>query len=190
MQLVPSLCKPLQVLPVIVQLVPELSKGKPSLLLLTTSNPSTITLFALFSASMYYYFDSKDDVVYECVKFAIEVIDNTIKESFGLSLKSVNAVLNNLFEKASASGDGVRFIAQVLASPNYFKVCRYEMAALHKRYGEYAKQISDSYGLPLDMFQPLFFIYLTLIYDYLVKGDEEYFKIQADAVLQGIEKMC
>ena len=154
-----------------------------------TSVRDLCKVIVINGSTLYYYFDSKDNVIIECIKHEIEVIDTIIQSAVKSKLPTVTDFLKRIFEEFTKIGGGIRFIAQVFASPNHFKSCRSEVAALHKRYDNYAKQICDYYNISFEMFRPMFYIYLTIIYDYLIKGDEEYFKMQTDAVFEGVEKM-
>lgn len=141
-------------------------------------------------STLYYYFETKDKIILECVKYEIEVINSVVQSVIALQPPTVTDFLKKLLDEVAKGCGGIRFIAQVLASPNHYRACRSEIITLHKRYEQYARQICNNYSIPFEMFKPIFFIYLTVSYDYFIKGDEEFFKVQMDAVFDGIEKMC
>ena len=83
---------------------------------------------------------------------------------------------------ANLHGAKYRFMYQVYASPKYRQHGKEFFKGVNVRYHQYAVQLSGKLGMPVDFVQGMIYIFVRACVHYALFEDEEYLKLQLDAI--------
>ena len=83
---------------------------------------------------------------------------------------------------AKLHGEKYRFMYQVYASPKYREHGKAFFKGVNARYRKYAELLSGKLGMPVDYIQGMIYIFVRACVHYALFEDEEYLKLQLDAI--------
>ena len=83
---------------------------------------------------------------------------------------------------AKLHGEKYRFMYQVYASPKYRKHGKEFFKGVNVRYHRYAVLLSGKLGMPVGFIQGMIYIFVRACVHYALFEDEEYLKLQLDAI--------
>ena len=132
--------------------------------------------------SIYYWFDSKEDLVLNAVKYGLA------KSSMKIFSQAIDLIcdLDNftvkLMEIVREEQRPLQMVFQAAASPVYGDIIRKHAEPLNQSYDEYIQTLSDTTGVPYDEIKPIIFLFLATILDYVIWNDYDFSKSQLDYV--------
>lgn len=137
---------------------------------------------------MYDYFESKDDIVMACAIKGVEnVYDRVYK--YVLSDGDLFEDIEKMIKDFYASRAEIRFLFQVLVSPNYMKRLRAVVKELHNKYFDCKKAIADGLGQPFENVDAIFNILIGVIDYYCLTEDEHYLEVSKTLIYKVIKEM-
>ena len=83
---------------------------------------------------------------------------------------------------AKLHGAKYRFMYQVYSSPQYREYGKKFFEGVNVRYHAYAELLSRKLGMPVDFIQGMIYIFVRACVHYALFEDEEYLKLQLNAI--------
>lgn len=147
-------------------------------------NTTTRTLSSAInmqSGGVYYYFNSKTELVTACAEEAIRRIEN---RAFGFVLKNVSDVektLNSLGNMADELSPTMRFLVSVCVSEEYGDLVKPALSQLAKRYVDYTKQIAELLGCDENTVRPYVHLCILALNNYMIFAERALFDPHIEA---------
>lgn len=137
---------------------------------------------------MYDYFDCKEDIVMACAERGIAGVYNRVYKhvvSDGDLFDDIEKLIKDFY----ASRAEIRFLFQVLVSPNYMKKLRVVVKDLHAKYFDCKTAIAKSLNQPFENVDAIFNILIGVIDYYCLTEDEHYLEVSKELIFNVIKKM-
>lgn len=140
-------------------------------------------------ATMYGYFNSKDDIVVECARLYMEKLENTLYR-YATAIKSnICVALKEGFELFCREKNNLRYIYQVISSPKYGDNSREELAKIYMKYLNYSDVFAEIYGLNSEEFRPYYLLLVGSIHDYCLWENNEVVEEKMDYIYRRVEAL-
>lgn len=127
----------------------------------------------LSSSSLYYRFESKDEIIIEATYNRLRSITN---DFFSCAVENINS-FENLAHRFLALADGykadIRVIYQVLSSPVYGKELKRRAETLKPFYHRISEMISEKLGCQSGELFPFVTLFISVIREYILWEDRE-----------------
>ncbi len=135
------------------------------------------------NAALIYYFGSKDNIVIESTAHCMAKVEDDFMAKAPTSFEDIERFLREMpYLTANLHGAKYRFMYQVYASPKYRQHGKEFFKGVNVRYHQYAVQLSGKLGMPVDFVQGMIYIFVRACVHYALFEDEEYLKLQLDAI--------
>ena len=135
------------------------------------------------NAALIYYFGSKDNIVIESTAHCMAKVEDDFMAKAPTSFEDIERFLREMpYLTANLHGAKYRFMYQVYASPKYRQQGKEFFKGVNVRYHQYAVQLSGKLGMPVDFVQGMIYIFVRACVHYALFEDEEYLKLQLDAI--------
>lgn len=132
------------------------------------------------SGSMYYWFDSKDDIVIKSAEYGLAQVVDKIFEFALEEMFDMKRFFASLIDEVNKYKLELRFIYQVATSPIYGDTIRNSADSISFIYEKYIMRLSKLAKVPFDDLKPIVFMVIATILDYIVWDDCEFTKGQID----------
>ena len=133
------------------------------------------------SGGVYYYFDSKSDLVTACAEEAISRIEN---RAFGFVLENVTDIektLDSLGNMADELSPTMRFLVSVCVSEEYGKLVKPALSRLAERYVEYTKNVAELLRCSEDTVRPYVHLCILALNNYMIFSERALFDPQIES---------
>ena len=133
--------------------------------------------------ALVYYFDTKDNLIIEATAHCMAKVEDDFMAKAPTSFEDIERFLREMpYLTAKLHGKKYRFMYQVYASPKYREFGRQFFKGVNVRYRKYAELLSGKLGMPTDFIQGMIYIFVRACVHYALFEDEEYLKLQLDAI--------
>ncbi len=137
---------------------------------------------------MYDYFECKEDIVMACAERGIDSVYNRVYKhvmSEGDLFEDIEKMIKEFY---SARAE-MRFLFQVLVSPNYMKKLRVVVKELHAKYFDCKKAIAENLNKSFEDVDAIFNILIGVIDYYCLTEDEHYLEVSKGLIFNIIKQM-
>ena len=135
------------------------------------------------NGNLLYYFGSKDNIVIESTAHCMAKVEDDFMARAPKDFADIERFLREMpYVTAKLHGTKYRFMYQVYASPKYREFGRQFFKGVNVRYRKYAELLSGKLGMPTDFIQGMIYIFVRACVHYALFEDEEYLKLQLDAI--------
>lgn len=135
------------------------------------------------NGNLLYYFGSKDNIVIESTSYCMAKVEDDFMARAPKDFADIERFLREMpYLTAKLHGAKYRFMYQVYASPKYREHGREFFKGVNVRYRKYAELLSGKLGMPMDFIQGMIYIFVRACVHYALFEDEEYLKLQLDAM--------
>lgn len=135
------------------------------------------------NGALIYYFGSKDNLVIESTAYCMAKVEDDFMANAPTSFEDIERFLREMpYLTAKLHGAKYRFMYQVYASPKYREYGKEFFKGVNVRYHEYAEFLSEKLGMPTDFIQGMIYIFIRACVHFALFEDEEYLKLQLDAI--------
>ena len=135
---------------------------------------------------IYYYFDTKEEIVLACAEEAISRIE---QDAFGIALKDIKDV-SNMMEHLGALADSLsptmRFLVSVCVSPEYGEKAKPYLVKLAGRYPYYTEKIAEILGCTKEEVEPYVHLSILALNNYMIFNERALFLPQIEAAKKGL----
>ena len=135
------------------------------------------------NGSLLYYFGSKDNIIIESTAHYMAKVEDDFMARAPKDFADIERFLREMpYITAKLHGTKYRFMYQVYASPKFQEQGQEFFKGVNIRYHRYAEMLSSKLGMPVDFIQGMIYIFVRACVHYALFGDEEYLKLQLDAI--------
>lgn len=154
----------------------------------TTSRDLSAAL-RLQNSGIYYYFQSKDDVVIACAEeAAIRLEENLIMVSFK-DLHDPEALMERLHARADEMRPMMKFFTSVCATSRYDESMKPVLDRLSKRYEHYAEMLAEKIGCDISEIEPYVYMCITAVSNYMIFGKTGYIDPQIEGIKRKLNEL-
>ena len=135
------------------------------------------------NGALLYYFGSKGNLIIESTAHCMAKVEDDFMARAPRSFEDIERFLKEMpYITAKLHGGKYRFMYQVYASPKYREHGKVFFQGVNVRYHQYAMLLSGKLGMPVDFIQGMIYIFVRACVHYALFEDEEYLKLQLDAI--------
>ena len=158
--------------------------------LTVTSTKDLCTAAGLNSGGIFYYFDTKEQIVIACAEAAIDKIE---KRAFGMVLEDmgdIESMMNQLGTMAYELSPVMRFLVSVCVSREYGDKIKPSLVRLANRYQYYTEQIANILGCMQQEVEPYVHLSILAINNYMIFGEKALFEPQMQSAKRELMKLA
>ncbi|MBO5007948.1 MAG: TetR/AcrR family transcriptional regulator [Clostridia bacterium] len=134
--------------------------------------------------SIYYWFDNKDELIIYAAEYGLsKVADNIFNFVFD-TIDDLEHFFNTCLGEITKYRMHLRLIYQIATSPHYGENLRKNAETLNSVYYEYAKRLSHMIGCSVEDMEPLVYMFISVVLDYVIWEDLEKTQIQINKIYQ------
>lgn len=139
--------------------------------------------------SMYYWFDSKEDIVVNSAEYGLSKVAGKLFEYAFDTIHDLKAFFDGFLDVVDQNKEYLKFVYQVATSPFYGDRVRKKADGLNETYEKYIRKLSDIIRVPYDKLFPIVFLVISTMLDYVVWEDYDISKIQFDYLYNTLKQM-
>ena len=144
----------------------------------------------LQNGGIYYYFDTKEEIVLACGEEAISHIE---QGAFSIALediKDVTNMMNHLGTLADELSPVMRFLVSVCVSQEYGNKVKPYLVQLAGRYPYYTKKIAEILGCTAAEVEPYVHLSILALNNYMIFNERALFLPQIEAAKKGLMQLA
>lgn len=157
--------------------------------LTVTTTTDLCNAAGLQNGGIYYYFDTKEEMVIACAEAAIERIE---KRAFGMVLEDLGDIeymMSHLGTMAKELSPVMRFLVSVCVSQEYGDKIKPSLVKLANRYPYYTEQIAKILGCTPQEVEPYVHLSILAINNYMIFGERALFEPQIQSAQSALMKL-
>lgn len=144
----------------------------------------------LQNGGIYYYFDTKEEIVLACAEEGIHRIE---QGAFGIALKDLEDIANmmdHLGSLADQLSPTMRFLVSVCVSKQYGEQIKPYLVQLSRRYPHYTNQIAEILGCTKEEVEPFVHLSILALNNYMIFQERALFMPQIEAAKKGLMQLA
>lgn len=131
------------------------------------------------TAMIYTYFENLDDLIVQSTAYCMAKVEDEFMQIAPNDFSDLERFLDEVPRwTAEKHGKKYRLMYQVYTHPKYREHGKKFFEGVNKRYAEYADQVAEKIGLPVDKVRPLIFTFVRACVHYALYEDEFYLQEQ------------
>lgn len=128
----------------------------------------------LQSGGLYYYFDSKDEVVVACAEEAALRLESALIVPALKELNDPDKMMMTLRKRADEMAPMMQFLTQVATSDKYKSRLKPVLGDISQRYKGYAEQFAKCFECDVKSVEPYVYMCITAVVNYMIFGEDSY----------------
>ena len=144
----------------------------------------------LQNGGIYYYFDTKEEMVLACAEEAISRIE---QGAFSIALEDIKDVanmMNHLGTLADELSPVMRFLVSVCVSQEYGNKVKPYLVQLACRYHYYTEKIAELLGCTAEEVEPYVHLSILALNNYMIFNERALFLPQIEAAKKGLMQLA
>lgn len=144
----------------------------------------------LQNGGIYYYFDTKEEMVLACAEEAIFRIEQS---AFSIALEDIKDVANmvdHLGTLADKLSPVMRFLVSVCVSQKYGEKAKPYLVQLAGRYPYYTERIAEILGCTKEEVEPYVHLSILALNNYMIFNERALFLPQIEAAKKGLMQLA
>ena len=121
---------------------------------------------------MYDYFPSKEEIVLACTSRSFEMISDIVVRDIKNNDGDIIENIDKLIDDCYSVREGIRFLYQVVVSPNYREKIQKLVMPLHQIYDDCKETLSEKFGVSIEEIEPIFHLIVSSIDYYCLLEDK------------------
>lgn len=158
--------------------------------LTVTTTTDLCNAAGLQNGGVYYYFDTKEEMVIACAEAAIERIE---QRAFGMALENIGDIeymINHLGAMAEELSPVMRFLVSVSVSQEYGDKIKPSFVRLASRYPYYTEQVAKILGCTPQEVEPFVYLSILAINNYMIFNERALFEPQIQSAKRELVKLA
>lgn len=143
----------------------------------------------LKSGGMYYYFNSKDELIIACAEEAVIRVENSLFIPALKELTQPKEMMEHLQINALEIAPTMKFFVSVCTDMRYAEGMRPVLERVGKRYTQYAAKFAKALNTDTKEITPFVFMMIRAISNYMVFGEASFVSPQLKAVQIKFERL-
>lgn len=142
-----------------------------------------------FAPSMIYtYFDDLDDILVQATEHCMSRVEDEFMQIAPKDFKDLDRFLEEVPHwTAEKHGKKYRLMYQVYTHPKYREHGKKFFDGVNKRYSDYAGEVAEKIGLPLEVVRPMIFTFVRACVHFALFEDEFYLNEQIKFIKDGVK---
>lgn len=136
----------------------------------------------IVQGSLYYWFDDKMSVICEATEYGLRKVTDEIFGYVFSSIDNLPEFFDNCLDHIGKYKNELRFIYQMVASPQYGEKIRKDGKYFKSMYDKYAVKLAQRLNYDLDKVKPIVYLLISAILDYAVWNDRENAQVEIDFI--------
>jgi AcrR family transcriptional regulator len=132
--------------------------------------------------TLYYYFDSKNDILIECVNYGFKQLEDALFEALKEFEKSSFDFFQRLTKIGLDYAPQMRFLYQAVSSPSYADYREDQFKKVNAFYDRLGKELAARFECPLELIKDYISEIMTLLSYYSLWGSREMAAIQFNRI--------
>lgn len=157
--------------------------------LYNTSTRDLSRALKLQSGGLYYYFQTKDDVVVACVEAAIQKLEEVLILPVLHECEKPSEMMKLLMIRADSIAPVYRFVVTVCSDNQYRERTKPILDELGKRYEVYTHMFAERLNCRAQEIAPFVYMGITAITNYMIFQEESFVAPQLKAVRLKLERI-
>lgn len=144
----------------------------------------------LQNGGIYYYFDTKEEMVLACAEEAIFRIEQS---AFSIALEDIKDIANmvdHLGTLADKLSPVMRFLVSVCVSQEYGEKAKPYLVQLAGRYPYYTERIAEILGCTKEKVEPYVHLSILALNNYMIFNERALFLPQIEAAKKGLMQLA
>ncbi len=140
-------------------------------------------------SNIFYYFNSKDEIIAACIDEAKERIE---RDLFGIALKDLDdpdKLAKDLYQRATTQRQLMKFFVTACSLPQYENVVEPSLDKLSIRYKTYIDQFADKLCTTPEAVAPYVYIVINTMLSFMLFGKKNFVAPQLDMVHNALKEM-
>lgn len=143
----------------------------------------------IVQGSLYYWFEDKTTIICEATEYGLKKVTDKIFEYVFSSIENLPDFFENCLDHISPYKEELRFIYQMVASPQYGVRIRKDGKYFKSMYDEYAVRLAKHLNYDLKTVQPIVYLLVSAILDYAVWDDKQNAQTEIDFIYSILPKV-
>lgn len=133
------------------------------------------------SATMYYYFPSKDDIVCQCVQYERKRTADDLEKilSEAIASHNIEKLFDSLISLADEHRNKFNFILQVVCSPHYKQIIQ-PTETDDCRWDKYIQVLANAMNIKFEKLKPICYLAYCTIINYIIDKNRTLIHLQFD----------
>ena len=144
----------------------------------------------LQNGGIYYYFDTKEEIVLACVEEAISRIEQGAFSIAFEDIKDIANMMDHLSTLADELSPVMRFLVSVCVSREYGEKVKPSLVRLAARYPYYTGRIAEILGCTDEEVAPFVHLSILAINNYMIFAERALFDPQIEAVKKELSRLA
>ena len=144
----------------------------------------------LQNGGIYYYFDTKEEMVLACAEEAISRIEQSAFSIVLEDIKDVANMMNHLGTLADELSPVMRFLVSVCVSQEYGSKVKPYLVQLAGRYPYYTRKIAEILGCTAEEVEPYVHLSILALNNYMIFNERALFLPQIKAAKKGLMQLA
>lgn len=157
--------------------------------LTVTTTKDLSTAAGVQNGGIYYYFQSKEEIILACAE---EAIDRIEKRAFGIALndlKDIENMIDHLGALADQMSPTMRFLVSVCVTNEYGDKVKPLLVKLAGRYPDYTNRIAEILGCSVEAVEPVVHLSILALNNYMIFGERALFNPQIQSAKRELMRL-
>ncbi|MBQ4629683.1 MAG: TetR/AcrR family transcriptional regulator [Clostridia bacterium] len=142
------------------------------------------------SGSVYYWFESKDDVYISTVKYGLSKIVNELFTMAFQRMSKLEYFFETFLDEVDKYKKEFRLVFQVTSSPIYGERMRNKAEEFKFMYEKYISMLSEMLGCDIEVMTSFVYMIMALLVDYVMWEDLPTSKMQLESLYKLMKSSC
>lgn len=158
--------------------------------LTATSTRNLSGALKLQNAGLYYYFQSKEEVVIACAEAAALRLENALIPAALKDISDPDRMMSCLQSRADEMASTMRFLVTVCASSQYKDKMKPALDRFAERYDHYAEQVAKKLNCKKEDIEPYVYMVITAVANYMIFHEDSLVYPQIQIAKEAIRKFA
>lgn len=140
----------------------------------------------LQNGGVYYYFDTKTEIVISCAEEAVREIENKISDLAFENIEDIENMVKILEELSEELSPIMRFLVSVCVSNEYSNLVKPTLVNLADRYIIYSEKVAKALKCDLDEVKPFVYMAILALNNYMIFSEKALFEPQIALVKKAL----
>lgn len=130
--------------------------------------------------SIYYWFESKDDLIINSIKYGLSKSSLRIFNHAFDTIGNLEMFIENIMNIINEEQKSLRIVFQAATSPIYGDIIRKNAQPLNSSYDECIEILANNINASYEEVKPVVYLFVATVLDYVVWDDYEFSKSQLE----------
>lgn len=140
-------------------------------------------------ASLYYWFEDKASIICQATEYGLKNVMDEIFEYAFANFSDLRGFFSNCLSEIDKYRDELCFAYQLATSPLYGERLRRDGLDFKYMYDKYISRLAAVMGCDEKLIQPLVYLFISAVLDYIVRRDKAVSQIQLEFLYSALSQV-